>query len=127
MATLTGKLPRSICFIEARARNSLQTRCALQHDATHARAQMMCIPEAWQNDPNMEGYKKDFYRFHSAIMEPWDGPALVSFTDGRRIGATLDRNGLRPGRYYITKGGRVILGSEVGVVSFHAPSWPVTH
>jgi len=78
---------------------------------------MMCIPEAWQNDPNMEGYKKDFYRFHSAIMEPWDGPALVSFTDGRRIGATLDRNGLRPGRYYITKGGRVILGSEVGVVS----------
>ena len=80
--------------------------------------QMMCIPEAWQNDPNMEGYKKDFYRFHSAIMEPWDGPALVSFTDGRRIGATLDRNGLRPGRYYITKGGRVILGSEVGVVGF---------
>ena len=78
---------------------------------------MMCIPEAWQNDPNMEGYKKDFYRFHSAIMEPWDGPALVSFTDGRRIGATLDRNGLRPGRYYVTKGGRVILGSEVGVVS----------
>jgi glutamate synthase (NADPH/NADH) len=49
-------------------------------------------------------------------MEPWDGPALVSFTDGRRIGATLDRNGLRPGRYYITKGGRVIVGSEVGVV-----------
>ncbi len=52
--------------------------------------------------------KKDFYRFNSAIMEPWDGPALVSFTDGRFIGATLDRNGLRPGRYYLTKSGRVV-------------------
>ena len=60
---------------------------------------------------------QDFYRFHSAVMEPWDGPALVSFTDGLRIGATLDRNGLRPGRYYLTKSGRVILASEVGVVS----------
>lgn len=59
---------------------------------------------------------QDFYRFHSAVMEPWDGPALVSFTDGLRIGATLDRNGLRPGRYYLTKSGRVILASEVGVV-----------
>lgn len=52
--------------------------------------------------------KKDFYRFNSAVMEPWDGPALVSFTDGRFIGATLDRNGLRPGRYYLTKSGRVV-------------------
>ena len=60
--------------------------------------------------------KKDFYKFHSAIMEPWDGPALVAFTDGRFIGATLDRNGLRPGRYYVTKTGRVIMASEVGVV-----------
>ncbi len=57
--------------------------------------------------------KKAFYRFHSAIMEPWDGPALVSFTDGRYLGATLDRNGLRPGRYYVTKGGRVVMASEV--------------
>ena len=60
--------------------------------------------------------KKDFYKFHSTIMEPWDGPALVAFTDGRFIGATLDRNGLRPGRFYVTKTGRVIMGSEVGVV-----------
>ena len=52
--------------------------------------------------------KRDFYRFNSAVMEPWDGPALVSFTDGRFIGATLDRNGLRPGRYYLTKSGRVV-------------------
>jgi hypothetical protein len=60
--------------------------------------------------------KQDFYRFHSAIMEPWDGPALVAFTDGRFVGATLDRNGLRPGRYYLTKDNRVIMASEVGVV-----------
>ncbi|KAG1678741.1 hypothetical protein FOA52_012780 [Chlamydomonas sp. UWO 241] len=77
---------------------------------------MMLIPEAWQNDALMAQDKKDFYMFHSAIMEPWDGPALMTFTDGRYIGATLDRNGLRPGRYYITKGGRVIMASEVGVV-----------
>jgi glutamate synthase (NADH) len=79
-------------------------------------AMMMMIPEAWQNDPSMSQERQDFYRFHSAIMEPWDGPALVSFTDGRFIGATLDRNGLRPGRYYITKSGRVVMASEVGVV-----------
>ena len=79
-------------------------------------AMMMCIPEAWQNDQLMPRTKKDFYKFHSCIMEPWDGPALVAFTDGRFIGATLDRNGLRPGRYYITKDDRVIMASEVGVV-----------
>ena len=77
---------------------------------------MLMIPEAWQNDPAMPPSKKAFYRFGSASMEPWDGPALVAFTDGRFLGATLDRNGLRPGRYYLTKGGRVIMASEVGVV-----------
>ena len=79
-------------------------------------AMMMCIPEAWQNDQLMASHKRDFYKFHSCIMEPWDGPALVAFTDGRYIGATLDRNGLRPGRYYITKDQRVVMASEVGVV-----------
>ena len=79
-------------------------------------AMMLMIPEAWQNDALMPQAKKDFYRYGSAIMEPWDGPALVAFTDGRFIGATLDRNGLRPGRYYLTKGGRVVMASEVGVV-----------
>ncbi|KAL0054356.1 hypothetical protein WJX82_007542 [Trebouxia sp. C0006] len=79
-------------------------------------AMMMMIPEAWQNDKLMPQNKQDFYRFHSAIMEPWDGPALVAFTDGRFVGATLDRNGLRPGRYYLTKDNRVIMASEVGVV-----------
>lgn len=79
-------------------------------------AMMLMIPEAWQNDALMPQAKKDFYRYGSTIMEPWDGPALVAFTDGRFIGATLDRNGLRPGRYYLTKGGRVVMASEVGVV-----------
>ncbi|GBG74307.1 hypothetical protein CBR_g18718 [Chara braunii] len=77
---------------------------------------MMMIPEAWQNDQQMDSKKKALYQYHSALMEPWDGPALIAFTDGRYIGATLDRNGLRPGRYYITHSGRVIMGSEVGVV-----------
>ncbi|XP_038987133.1 glutamate synthase 1 [NADH], chloroplastic-like [Phoenix dactylifera] len=79
-------------------------------------AVMMMIPEAWQNDPNMDPDRKALYEYFSALMEPWDGPALVSFTDGRYLGATLDRNGLRPGRFYVTHSGRVIMASEVGVV-----------
>ncbi|XP_062232093.1 glutamate synthase 2 [NADH], chloroplastic-like isoform X2 [Phragmites australis] len=79
-------------------------------------AVMMMIPEAWQNDVNMDPERKALYEFFSALMEPWDGPALVSFTDGRYLGATLDRNGLRPGRFYVTNSGRVIMASEVGVV-----------
>ncbi|KAL5226507.1 hypothetical protein ABZP36_014772 [Zizania latifolia] len=79
-------------------------------------AVMMMIPEAWQNDVNMDPEKKALYEFLSALMEPWDGPALISFTDGRYLGATLDRNGLRPGRFYVTHSGRVVMGSEVGVV-----------
>eukprot|EP00268_Persea_americana_P009504 TRINITY_DN1380_c0_g1_i3.p1 TRINITY_DN1380_c0_g1~~TRINITY_DN1380_c0_g1_i3.p1 ORF type:complete len:2238 (-),score=546.92 TRINITY_DN1380_c0_g1_i3:426-7037(-) len=79
-------------------------------------AMMMMIPEAWQNDKNMDPDRKALYEYFSALMEPWDGPALISFTDGRYLGATLDRNGLRPGRFYITHSGRVIMASEVGVV-----------
>ncbi|XP_021843075.2 glutamate synthase 1 [NADH], chloroplastic isoform X1 [Spinacia oleracea] len=79
-------------------------------------AVMMMIPEAWQNDKNMDPKRKGFYEYLSALMEPWDGPALITFTDGRYLGATLDRNGLRPGRFYITHSGRVIMASEVGVV-----------
>lgn len=79
-------------------------------------AVMMMIPEAWQNDKNMDPERKAFYEYFSALMEPWDGPALITFTDGRYLGATLDRNGLRPGRFYITHSGRVIMASEVGVV-----------
>lgn len=71
------------------------------------------VPEAWHNDPTMPEYKRDYYHWASCIMEPWDGPALISFTDGRFIGATLDRNGLRPSRFYITKDNMMIMASEV--------------
>ncbi|KAE8736401.1 Glutamate synthase 1 [Hibiscus syriacus] len=81
---------------------------------------MMMIPEAWQNDKNMDPHRKSLYEYFSALMEPWDGPALISFTDGRYLGATLDRNGLRPGRFYVTHSGRVIMASEVGVVDIPA-------
>ncbi|CAH9070622.1 unnamed protein product [Cuscuta epithymum] len=79
-------------------------------------AVMMMIPEAWQNDKNMDPERKALYEYFSALMEPWDGPALIAFTDGRYLGATLDRNGLRPGRFYVTHSGRVVMASEVGVV-----------
>eukprot|EP00899_Mesostigma_viride_P020127 jgi/Mesvir1/28115/Mv04695-RA.1 len=81
-----------------------------------AEAMMMMIPEAWQNDEFMDPERKSFYEYFSNLMEPWDGPAFVGFTDGKQLGATLDRNGLRPGRYYITKSGKVVLASEVGTV-----------
>lgn len=77
---------------------------------------MMLIPEAWDQDEKMDAAKKAFYEFHSAFMEPWDGPASITFTDGNIIGATLDRNGLRPSRYCVTSDGRVIMGSETGVL-----------
>ncbi len=77
---------------------------------------LMMIPEAWQNDKLMDPAKKAFYEFHSCMMEPWDGPASITFTDGRRIGAVLDRNGLRPSRYYVTKDGLVVMASEAGVL-----------
>ncbi|MCA9085232.1 MAG: glutamate synthase large subunit [Planctomycetaceae bacterium] len=77
---------------------------------------MMMIPEAWQNHSTMPEDKRAFYEYYSALQEPWDGPASVSFTDGQYIGATLDRNGLRPSRYYVTKDDRVVMASEVGVL-----------
>ncbi|MEM9752691.1 MAG: glutamate synthase large subunit [Planctomycetota bacterium] len=79
-------------------------------------AAMMMIPEAWENHDHMPPGKRDFYAYHANLLEPWDGPASVGFTDGRYIGATLDRNGLRPSRYYLTDDDRVIMASEVGVV-----------
>jgi glutamate synthase (NADPH/NADH) large chain len=79
-------------------------------------AVMMMIPEAWQNHHAMSEQKRAFYEYHSALMEPWDGPASVSFTDGHYIGAVLDRNGLRPSRYYVTHDDRVVMASEVGVL-----------
>ena len=81
-----------------------------------AHSMMMLVPEAWGNHESMSDEKKDFYEYHSALMEPWDGPASVAFTDGKDIGAVLDRNGLRPSRYYVTKDDQVIMASEVGVL-----------
>ena len=78
-------------------------------------AVMMMIPEAWQDNDNLSDTKKSFYEYNSCVMEPWDGPAMVAFTDSRYIGATLDRNGLRPSRYYVTKDDHVFLSSEIGV------------
>ncbi|HZE97038.1 MAG TPA: glutamate synthase large subunit, partial [Planctomycetota bacterium] len=81
---------------------------------------MMMIPEPWSGHETMSAEKKAFYEYHGTMMEPWDGPALISFTDGRRIGAVLDRNGLRPARYYVTKDDLVVLASEVGVLDIPA-------
>ncbi|OOZ37853.1 glutamate synthase large subunit [Solemya velesiana gill symbiont] len=81
-----------------------------------AHAMMMLIPEAWSDNPLMDEKRRAFYEYHAALMEPWDGPAAVAFTDGRQIGATLDRNGLRPARYLITEDGLVLMASEMGVL-----------
>ena len=79
-------------------------------------AMMMLVPEAWEKNPNMSDAKRAFYEYNSCLMEPWDGPASIPFTDGNFIGAVLDRNGLRPSRYTVTKKGNVIMSSETGVV-----------
>src|SRR5213079_2554628 len=79
-------------------------------------AVLMMIPEAWENHATMSPPKRDFYRFHASLMEPWDGPASIAFTDGTVIGAVLDRNGLRPSRYWVTADGLVVMASEVGVL-----------
>ncbi len=79
-------------------------------------ALLMMIPEPWENHEEMEARRRAFYQFHASLMEPWDGPALIAFTDGSVIGAVLDRNGLRPGRYWVTADGLVVLASEVGVL-----------
>ncbi len=77
---------------------------------------LMMIPEAWENNPTMDPARRAFYEYHATFMEPWDGPANVCFTDGTQIGAVLDRNGLRPGRFWVTDDGLVVLGSEAGVL-----------
>ncbi|MBT4224152.1 MAG: glutamate synthase large subunit [Opitutae bacterium] len=82
-----------------------------------AHSMMMMIPEPWERHQSMPEYKKEFYEFHACLMEPWDGPASIAVSDGVQIGAVLDRNGLRPSRYYVTADDRVILASEVGVLA----------
>ncbi|MBL9190897.1 MAG: glutamate synthase large subunit [Opitutaceae bacterium] len=90
-----------------------------------AHAMMMMIPEPWSNHESMDDERRAFYQYHSCLMEPWDGPASIAFTDGRQIGAILDRNGLRPSRYYVTKDGLVVMASEAGVLDI-APEDIVT-
>ncbi|HEY2549812.1 MAG TPA: glutamate synthase large subunit [Streptosporangiaceae bacterium] len=85
-------------------------------------AVLMMIPEPWQGHPEMDPARRDFYRYHASLLEPWDGPALIGFTDGTIIGAVLDRNGLRPGRYWVTDSGLVVLASEVGVLDVDPPT-----
>src|SRR5918995_409654 len=94
--------------------NALELLYLAGRSLPHAVAMM--IPEAWENDDLMEEERRAFYQYHSALMEPWDGPAAIAFTDGRVVGATLDRNGLRPARYSVTKDGRVIMASEDGAL-----------
>ena len=88
----------------------------LMNGRTLQEAVLLMVPEAWQKHKQMDQTKRDFYEFNSCIMEPWDGPASIAFTDGKYIGAVLDRNGLRPSRYYETHDDRVIMASEVGVI-----------
>ncbi len=94
--------------------NALELLVAGGYSLPHA--MMLLIPEAWAGNPLMDEERRAFYEYHAALMEPWDGPAAVAFTDGRMIGATLDRNGLRPARYLITDDGVVLMASEMGVL-----------
>lgn len=94
--------------------NALELLLVGGYSLSHA--MMMLIPEAWSGNQNMDPGRRAFYQYHAALMEPWDGPAAVAFTDGRQIGATLDRNGLRPARYLITSDDTVVMASEMGVL-----------
>ncbi|MFC4294440.1 glutamate synthase large subunit [Novosphingobium tardum] len=96
--------------------NALELLLAGGYSLAHA--VMMLIPEAWAGNPLMDAGRRAFYEYHAALMEPWDGPAAVAFTDGRQIGATLDRNGLRPARFCVTDGDLVVMASESGVLPF---------
>jgi len=94
--------------------NALELLVAGGYPLSHA--MMMLIPEAWAGNPQMDPQRRAFYEYHAALMEPWDGPAAIAFTDGRQIGATLDRNGLRPARFIVTDDDVVVLASETGVL-----------
>jgi glutamate synthase (NADPH) large chain len=94
--------------------NALEFLVQGGYSLTHA--MMMLVPEAWAGNPLMSEQRRAFYEYHAAMMEPWDGPAAIAFTDGRQIGATLDRNGLRPARYLVTDDGLVVMASEMGVL-----------
>jgi glutamate synthase (NADPH) large chain len=117
---LPGDLSRlfPVCTEDASDSASFDEVLELLHLAGRSlpHAVLMMIPEAWENHTSMDPARRAFYQFHSTLMEPWDGPACVTFTDGTLIGAVLDRNGLRPGRFWVTDDGLVVLASEVGVL-----------
>ena len=119
-SVLGGDLKRlyPICDPEGSDSASLDEVLELLHMSGRSlpHAVMMMIPEAWENHADMDPKRHAFYEFHSSVMEPWDGPACVVFTDGNQIGAVLDRNGLRPGRFWVTEDGLVVLASEAGVL-----------
>ncbi|KAA0449623.1 MAG: glutamate synthase large subunit, partial [Candidatus Thioglobus sp.] len=120
-ALFKGDLAKTLPVIESEVSDSGSFDNVLEflmmNGRTLQEAVLMMVPEAWQNDDNMSADKKAFYEYLSNVMEPWDGPASITFTDGHYIGAVLDRNGLRPSRYYLTNDDRVIMASEVGVVN----------
>lgn len=119
-AALPGNIRRifPVCTPEASDSANFDEVLELLHLSGRSlpNAVLMMIPEAWENDPDMPADQRAFYRFHASLMEPWDGPASVAFTDGEIVGAVLDRNGLRPGRWWQTSDGLVVLGSEAGVL-----------
>ena len=121
-----GELSRifPICTPEASDSASFDEALELLHLGGRSlpHAVLMMIPEAWENHVEMSPSRREFYEFHSMLMEPWDGPACVVFTDGTQIGAVLDRNGLRPSRYWVTADGLVVLASEVGVLDLEPHS-----
>ena len=98
----------------ARLDNTLEFLVMSGMDLPHAI--MITIPEPWENNKVISQEKRDFYQYYATMMEPWDGPASIIFTDGNQVGAVLDRNGLRPSRYYITDDDQLILSSEIGVL-----------
>ena len=116
----SGELSRLFPIIDERGANSAMFDNCLEFLTLCGRslphAVMMMIPEPWAQHEGMSRRKRAFYQYHSFLMEPWDGPAAVGFTDGTVVGAVLDRNGLRPARYYVTEDDLVILSSEVGVL-----------
>jgi glutamate synthase (NADPH/NADH) large chain len=117
---LPGELDRifPICSPDASDSATFDEALELLHMGGYElpHAVLMMIPEAWEHQPSMAKAKRDFYRYHASLMEPWDGPASIAFTDGTVIGAVLDRNGLRPSRYWVTSDDLVIMASEVGVI-----------
>ena len=101
--------------------NALEAIERSGRDVLHA--MMMLVPEAWEHMPDMDAARRAFYEYHACLMEPWDGPAALAFTDGGSSAAALDRNGLRPARYKITRDGLVVMGSEVGIVEIDDAEW----